>query len=87
MFEEYRAILAQKGTVRFSIHVQPNAPLTRAASVLTDGTIRIALAAPPHEGKANAALIRFLADTFGVAKSNVHIIQGLAGRRKLIEIS
>ena len=42
--------------------------------------------APPQKGKANEALIDLLANYFSVPKSAVRIIQGKAGRRKLVEV-
>ena len=48
--------------------------------------IKIKLAAPAVEGKANAALVRFLADHFGVSKSAVVIVRGEKSREKLVEI-
>ena len=44
------------------------------------------LQAPPVDGKANEACIRFFAERFGVAASAVRIVQGLSSRVKLIEI-
>jgi hypothetical protein len=87
MLEELQQKLATEGTVRFSVHVQPGAPLTRCAGALADGSLKITLTAPPAEGKANQALIRFLADTFDVPKNHVSIVTGLTGRRKIIEVT
>ena len=47
---------------------------------------RVRVNAPPVEGEANAAVIRVLADHFGIPKSRVAIVRGLRGRTKLIEI-
>ena len=87
LIEDLQRTLAQTGVVRFSVHAQPGAPLTRCAGALADGSLKITLAAPPADNKANMALIRFLADAFGVPKSNVKIVMGLTGRRKLIEVT
>lgn len=51
-----------------------------------DGTLKIRLQAPPVEGKANIALLRFLADRLQVPKSAVRLTHGRASRRKLVEI-
>ena len=48
---------------------------------------KIYLTAPAVEGKANEALIEFLADYFQVRKSHVEIMQGLKSRRKFIRIN
>jgi len=52
-----------------------------------DGQIRVYLTAPPVEGKANTALIRFLAGHYGVRKSQVEIIKGLKSRQKTVRIN
>ena len=48
--------------------------------------IKIRLAAPPVEGKANTALIEFLAAHYGVPRRNVAIVSGMKSRRKKIRI-
>jgi uncharacterized protein (TIGR00251 family) len=47
---------------------------------------KVRLAAPPVDGKANEALIRFLAGRFDVAPSAVRIIRGLSSKMKIVEI-
>lgn len=44
------------------------------------------LRAQPQDGKANWALVCVLADHYGVAKSDVKILRGQAGKNKLVEI-
>ena len=48
--------------------------------------IKIRIAAPPVENAANRALIDFIAEQLGVAKSRVRIVSGSTGRRKLLEV-
>jgi len=48
--------------------------------------LKIRLAAPPVDGKANAALIAFVADRLGLAKSAVHLKSGQTSRRKVLEV-
>jgi uncharacterized protein (TIGR00251 family) len=50
------------------------------------GFLKIRLAAPPVDGAANAALVTFIADELGVARSCVRIVSGSTGRRKIVEI-
>jgi len=66
-------------------HIQPGAKQTRLCG-LYDGCIKIQLQSPPVDGKANKALIAFLARLTGVAKSFVNIKKGLSNRRKTIVI-
>ena len=47
---------------------------------------KLDLAAPPVDGKANQACIRFMADLAGVPASHVRIVLGLTNRTKVIEI-
>ena len=54
--------------------------------MLADGTIKIRLTSPPVEGKANQALVRFLADVFDISPSNIEIISGKKGRKKVVLI-
>ncbi|MEO8488102.1 MAG: DUF167 domain-containing protein [Betaproteobacteria bacterium] len=68
-----------------SVHVQPGARRTEAAGAHGDAP-RIRLAAPPVDGKANAELIRFLADAFGVPLRNVSIARGETSRDKVVRV-
>jgi uncharacterized protein len=47
---------------------------------------KVRITAPPVEGKANAHLLRFLAKSFGVSRSNVSLISGAASRNKGVRI-
>lgn len=68
-----------------SLHVQPGAKRTAVAGIHGDA-LKIRLAAPPVEGKANEALVRFLADAFGVPIRNVVIVRGETSRDKVVRI-
>jgi hypothetical protein len=65
------------------LHVQPGAARTEVAG-LHGGRLKIRLAAPASDGRANRALIEFLARELGVAKRNVSIASGAASRRKRV---
>jgi uncharacterized protein (TIGR00251 family) len=69
-----------------AIRVTPRASKNEIAEVLSDGTVKIRLTAPPVEGKANEALIEFLAKVLDVAPSKLEIVAGATGRDKLISI-
>lgn len=47
---------------------------------------KLDLKAPPVDGKANEECVRFFAELVGVPRSSVQIVQGAAGRMKLVEI-
>jgi uncharacterized protein (TIGR00251 family) len=52
-----------------------------------DGAVLIRISAPPVDGKANAALIAFVAKTVGVPKGSVVIIRGETSRNKIIRVA
>jgi uncharacterized protein len=67
------------------VHVVPRAKVTEVAGRHGDA-VRIRLAAPPVDGAANAELVRFLAERFGVPRRAVAIVHGAAARRKTITV-
>ena len=75
----------KKGSA-LAVRVTPRASHNEIVELLEDGTIRVRLAAPPSDHEANEALINFLSEVLGVAKSRLDIVAGLAGRDKLISV-
>jgi uncharacterized protein (TIGR00251 family) len=67
------------------VHIQPNAPRSRAVGLHGDA-LKLQIAAPPADNKANIALIDFLHRWFKVPKRQIIIKQGARGRRKVVEI-
>jgi len=53
---------------------------------VADGFVRVRLAAPAHEGKANAELVRLLASLLKVPRRDVSLATGATGRRKLMRV-
>jgi uncharacterized protein (TIGR00251 family) len=74
------------GSITLTIHAQAGTKKTEVAGVHGD-CLKIRLAAPALEGKANAELRRFLADAFGVPLKNVVLVRGEAGRHKTLRIA
>jgi uncharacterized protein len=72
--------------VVLSLHVQPGAARTEVAGV-HGAALKIRLAAPPVDGKANVMLMRFLADAFGVPVRNVALVRGETSRAKIVRIA
>ena len=68
-----------------SIHIQPGAKRSEVTGLHGDA-LKIRIAAPPLEGRANAALEAFIADALGVAKSKVGVVKGLQSREKLVAV-
>jgi uncharacterized protein (TIGR00251 family) len=68
-----------------ALRVQPRAGRAGFAGVHGD-RLRVRLAAPPVDGRANAELVEFLADAFGVSRAHVAIEQGMSGRDKRVRV-
>ena len=83
MSDWYR--LTGDGAISLTLHIQPGAKKTEFAGLHGDA-LKIRLAAPPVDGKSNEALIRFIADTLGLAKSAVSLKSGQTSRRKVVEV-
>ncbi len=67
--------------LRIEVHLQPGARREAFAGMYGE-RLKIAVSAPPVDGRANCAVIRFLADFFGVAARNVELISGEKSRDK-----
>jgi hypothetical protein len=78
--------VAADGSLTLEVHAQPGARLTEVAGTHGDA-LKIRLAAPAVDGKANAELLRFLAEAFGVPRRNVTLIRGAGGRRKTVRVT
>ena len=63
------------------IQVKPNARKV-GVEILPDGSLKVAVNAPPQEGKANKAVIEVLADYYSVPKSSIRIVMGQKGKKK-----
>ena len=78
--------LAADGRITLTLHIQPGAKRTEFAGRHGDA-LKIRLAAPPVDGKANEALIKFIAATLHLPKSSVMLKSGQTSRRKVLEVS
>lgn len=72
--------------VILDLHIQPGAKKTEVVGPHGDA-LKIRLAAPPVDGKANAALLAFLAAKLGVGKAAVGLVSGQASRAKRVRIA
>jgi len=75
-----------KSGAALTLRVTPRARKTEFAGVLEDGILRVRVAAPPVEGKANAELLSFLAKVLGVRKNRIEIIAGQRGLDKIVSV-
>lgn len=74
------------GLAILSLHIQPGAKKSEFAGLHGDA-LKVRLAAPPVDGKANEALLRFLAEELGIPKSAVNLKSGQTSRRKVLEVA
>jgi uncharacterized protein (TIGR00251 family) len=75
------------GTLTLTLHVQPSAAKTEMAGLHGEAALRLRLAAPAREGKANKACVRFLAGQLGVPASAVTIVRGSGSRDKVVRVT
>lgn len=68
-----------------SVRVQPGASRTEIVGEYGD-QLRVRLSAPPVDGKANAALERFLAAELGVPRAAVDVVRGHTSRSKTVRV-
>ena len=79
------ATAAGDGT-RVALRVQPRASRNELAGVHGD-SLKVRLAAPPVDGAANEALVRFLAEVLGLPRAAVTLVAGLSSRSKAVQVS
>ncbi len=72
-------------SVRIHLRVSPGARRTAVVGRYGDGW-KVRVAAPPQDGRANAALLRHLAGVLDVPDRDVRVAAGAGGRDKLIEV-
>jgi uncharacterized protein len=70
-----------------ALRVTPRASKNEIVEVLSDGTVKVHLTAPPVEGKANEALLKFLSEILEIPVSHLDIVAGAGGRDKLISVT
>ncbi len=77
---------AAASRVTVTLHIQPGARKSEIAG-RHGNALKVRIAAPAVDNKANSALIEFLGETLGVPKSAIAIRHGATGRRKVVEIT
>ena len=78
-----------RGGATFAVRVAPRASRTAMVGVISEGAdaaLKIALAAPPVEGKANAELVAYFADLLGISRSRIELIAGKQSRTKVLRV-
>jgi uncharacterized protein (TIGR00251 family) len=72
--------------VTLSIRIQPRASKNEIVTMMSGG-LKIRLTAPPVDGAANEALVKFLADTLSIPRSHIEIVSGHTSREKIVRIT
>ena len=75
----------KNGEISFPVKAVPRST-RNAIGEVREGVLQIRLCAPPVEGKANAALLAFLAEVLGVRKSQVSLKMGEKSRHKVVTV-
>ncbi len=70
----------------FNVRVVPRASKSEIVGEM-GGALKVRIAAPPVNGAANAELVKLLAKTFGVSKSEIEIISGETSKTKRVKIT
>lgn len=68
------------------VKIQPRSSRNEVVGFMDDGTLKIKLIAPPVEGQANQAIVKYLAGLLNVSAGNIEIISGKTSHNKLISI-
>lgn len=84
-FSAWPCVHATADGAVLDVSVVPGATRTEAVG-LHGGALRLRLAAPPIDGKANEALVVWLADELQCAKREVHLLRGISARRKQVAV-
>lgn len=71
--------------MKIFVSAKPNAKETKVEP-LSETHFKVSVQEPPIQGKANAAIVKALADYFKISQLNVRIISGFTSRQKTIEI-
>ncbi len=72
--------------VLLNLHVQPGAKRSEIVG-LHGSALKIRLAAPPVDGKANACLVNYLAEQLELPKSSISLVSGLSSRSKRVAVA
>jgi len=86
MLEYHKNKLEEEKEIRLTIKVNPGSAKSQIKNIMTNGVIKIDIAAAPEKGKANKELIKFLSKEFGVNKNDIEIKSGETEKLKVVKI-
>lgn len=73
-------------TIRIAVRVQPGARRNALLQRLASGEWKLAVSAPPEDGRANEAVVELLATLLGVKRRQLAVARGTSSRSKVIEV-
>ena len=76
-----------KSGITLAIRVFPGSKKDEITAVMEDGRVKVRLTATPIEGKANRALVQYLAGILRIPASNIVIVAGTKSRNKIVSIN
>jgi uncharacterized protein len=76
----------RRGGVRVPVRVRPRSSRSAILGV-REGSLDVALTAPPVDGEANGELLRLLAKALGVRQADLSVAVGASGRSKLVDVN
>ena len=86
MLDKLQQKLQAEGSLTLTLRCRPGASKTQIKSAMTDGSIKIDVAAAPEDGRANGELVAYLAEVFDVSVMNITILTGQTNRQKVLHI-
>jgi len=84
MWVQFREKLQSAGRLGLKIRVAPGAARTELREIMADGALKVSVAAAPEAGRANQALVRYIAKSLGLRPEQVEIKAGANTRLKSI---
>lgn len=81
----YSKIYTEKDKIKLHLQIRPQAKRNQVIGII-DSKIRVAIAAPPVDGKANLELIKFIAKTLQLRQCDINIMHGEHSSIKVLEI-
>ena len=72
--------------MKLSLRVQPGASRSALLARLANGGWKVAVSAPPVEGRANEAVVELVSELLGVKRRQVRVARGMSSRSKLVEV-
>jgi hypothetical protein len=86
MIDHLIRALQTRGELRLTVKVRPSAHRNQIKKLGEDGVLRVDIAAKPENNQANMELIDFIAESFGIPRSNILFLSGQTGRLKVLQL-